>query len=69
MRVAPERAAVNVALARPIVFVNAAALDFRLEVGSPAVDDADPTTVPAVDFAGVTRPRGAGPDIGAFESH
>lgn len=35
--------------------------------GSPAINAADPTTFPATDQRGVTRPQGAGPDIGAYE--
>lgn len=35
--------------------------------GSPAIDKADPTSFPPIDQRGVTRPQGAGPDIGAYE--
>jgi CSLREA domain-containing protein len=35
--------------------------------GSPAIDAADPATFPATDQRGVTRPQGAGPDVGAYE--
>ena len=35
--------------------------------GSPAIDSADPATCPAIDQRGVTRPQGAGCDIGAVE--
>jgi predicted outer membrane repeat protein len=35
--------------------------------GSPAIDKADPTTFPPTDQRGVSRPQGAGPDIGAYE--
>ena len=38
-----------------------------LLIGSPAIDAADPTTFPATDQRGVTRPQGVGPDIGAYE--
>lgn len=48
-------------------FVNAAAGDFHLMSGSPAIDAADPAATEAVDFDGTTRPQGAGHDIGAFE--
>ncbi|MBA3818759.1 MAG: hypothetical protein H0X17_07695 [Deltaproteobacteria bacterium] len=50
-------------------FVNAAAGDFRLQAGSPAIDAALPTTGlnPDHDFEGTARPQGASPDIGAFE--
>ncbi len=39
-----------------------------LLAGSPAIDAADPATSPATDQRGVTRPQGAGPDIGAYEA-
>ncbi len=42
-------------------------LTHALLAGSPAIDAADPTTFPATDQRGVTRPQGAGPDIGAYE--
>ncbi len=51
-------------------FVARLAGDFRLLAGSPAVDRGTSTAgrfAPA-DFAGVTRPQGARPDLGAFES-
>jgi hypothetical protein len=56
------------------LFTNAAGGDYTLQAGSPAVnagrdvsgaDDGAVTT----DFLGVSRPQGAGYDIGAFESH
>jgi hypothetical protein len=43
--------------------------DFHLQVGSPAVDKAKTPPCPATDKDGVTRPQGAGCDIGAYESH
>jgi hypothetical protein len=49
------------------LFENVAAGDFRLRAGSPAVDTGSATGAPAVDFAGVPRPQGAGFDIGAHE--
>ncbi len=49
------------------LFVDAAAGDFRLRAGSPAVDAGSPAAAPALDFDGVPRPQGAGFDIGAFE--
>ena len=49
------------------LFVNAAAGDFRLLAGSPAINAGSPTGAPSVDYAGTTRPQGAGFDIGAFE--
>ena len=39
-----------------------------LLAGSPAVDTANVETCPATDQRGVSRPQGAGCDIGAFES-
>ncbi len=42
-------------------------LTHALGVGSPAVDAADGGACPATDQRGVTRPQGAGCDIGAFE--
>ncbi len=49
------------------LFVNAAAGDYHLQAGSPAIGVADPAyaTMPAVD--GLARPVGAGPDLGAYE--
>ncbi len=35
--------------------------------GSPAIDAGDPSSCPAVDQRGITRPQGARCDIGAFE--
>ena len=49
------------------LFASAAAGDFHVRSGSPAIDAGSVTGAPATDFAGVARPRGAGYDIGAFE--
>jgi MYXO-CTERM domain-containing protein len=49
------------------LFVNAAGNDYHLQAGSPAIDKAVGTDVPAVDFEGKARPAGAAADIGAFE--
>ncbi len=38
-----------------------------LLLGSPAIDNADAALCPATDQRGVTRPQGAGCDVGAFE--
>lgn len=35
--------------------------------GSPAIDAADPSNFPPTDQRGISRPQGAGPDIGAYE--
>jgi fibronectin type 3 domain-containing protein len=49
------------------LFVNRAAGDFRLQTGSPAVDTANNGYSTAWAYAGVPRPQGAGPDLGAYE--
>jgi parallel beta-helix repeat protein len=51
------------------LFVSAAARDFHLNAGSPAIDAGSRTTgqFAAADFDGKARPQGVGPDIGAFE--
>jgi hypothetical protein len=41
--------------------------NLRLRVGSPAIDAADSTVAPALDYDGDVRPRGAGDDIGFDE--
>src|SRR5207253_167728 len=38
-----------------------------LQTNSPALDAADPALAPSIDQRGVSRPQGAGFDIGAFE--
>jgi hypothetical protein len=43
--------------------------DFHLKPGSPAIDAADATPSPSIDFDGTARPQGPRADIGAFESH
>jgi hypothetical protein len=48
-------------------FVNAAAGDYHLSAGSPAIDAGSPLYATATDYDGHTRPSGGGPDIGAFE--
>ncbi|WP_293915040.1 PA14 domain-containing protein [Deinococcus sp.] len=42
--------------------------DFRLKSGSPAIDRALSADAPAYDVGGLSRPVGAGPDIGAWEA-
>ena len=48
-------------------FVNAAAGDFHLQSGSPAIDKGAVVTGFTQDYAGVARPQGVAWDIGAFE--
>ncbi|MBI2929847.1 MAG: right-handed parallel beta-helix repeat-containing protein [Verrucomicrobia bacterium] len=48
------------------MFVDLAAHDFRLQAGSPAIDSGATTGI-ASDYAGVPRPQGPAPDIGAHE--
>jgi parallel beta-helix repeat protein len=42
--------------------------NFRLKPGSPAIDKALSTEAPPTDVGGLSRPVGAGPDIGAWEA-
>ena len=49
------------------LFADAAARDYHLRIGSPAIDNADASSAPAYDFDGAVRPQGSGPDIGAYE--
>jgi hypothetical protein len=49
-------------------YVNAAAGDFHLRPGSPAIDKGDPRNYPPTDKDGNSRPVGAAPDAGAYES-
>jgi len=48
-------------------FVNPAANDFHLVSGSPAINNGSSLYAPADDRDGVSRPQGAGHDIGAYE--
>jgi hypothetical protein len=50
------------------LFVNYASRDLHLQSGSPAVDQASIAWSETSDADGRSRPMGAGPDIGAFES-
>ncbi|MFD2615435.1 right-handed parallel beta-helix repeat-containing protein [Paenibacillus gansuensis] len=50
------------------LFVNAAGGDFHVQIGSKAIDSGTTNLAPANDFAYSPRPRGAGPDRGAYES-
>jgi hypothetical protein len=49
------------------LFADYPSRDLHLQPSSPAVDAGLPSWSAAVDFAGVSRPRGIRPDIGAFE--
>jgi parallel beta-helix repeat protein len=49
------------------LFVNAAAGDFSVQAGSPAIDSGSATGAPANDCEGIARPQGAGFDIGSHE--
>jgi parallel beta-helix repeat protein len=49
------------------LFVNHAVRDLHVQAGSPAIDAGDAALASSPDFDGTARPRGAGPDIGAFE--
>jgi hypothetical protein len=51
------------------MFTNAAAGDYSVMQGSPAVDGGEVAVAPHVDFNGSARPIGAGPDVGAIESN
>ena len=54
-------------LADPL-FVNYGARDLHLQAGSPAIDRAAPDWSTSTDVAGAARPKGPGPDIGAYEA-
>jgi hypothetical protein len=41
--------------------------NYRLSSSSPAIDRGTSVKAPAIDFAGVARPRGAAVDVGAYE--
>jgi hypothetical protein len=49
-------------------FVGVSVYDFHLKSTSPAIDSGIMLNEVADDFAGVSRPRGGGYDIGAYES-
>lgn len=49
------------------LFVNRSAADYRLRVGSVAIDAGTATVAPLTDLAGRSRPVGTGVDVGAYE--
>jgi hypothetical protein len=49
------------------LFADRAAHDYRLQAGSPALDQGASAEAPSTDYAGAPRPAGAGVDIGAYE--
>lgn len=48
-------------------YVDAAAGDFRLLDGSPAIDEGSSVLAPTFDFSDAPRPQGLGYDMGAYE--
>ncbi len=66
-------ASINAGFISPIVFSNrpsnvpAAPGDWHIKTTSPLKDIGGSAFAPLVDFDGVTRPVGVGPDVGAFE--
>lgn len=48
-------------------FVDEDNYNFSLQEGSPAIDAGSSLNAPSIDFDGISRPRGDGFDIGAFE--
>jgi hypothetical protein len=51
----------------PLGFRNPGQFDLRLKTGAGAIDRGDPKSFPATDIDRNRRPRGRGPDAGAFE--
>jgi len=49
------------------LFVNQTSGDYHLQSSSPCIDAGTSLNAPASDFEGITRPQGAGFDIGAYE--
>jgi len=49
------------------LFINAGAGDLRLQSNSPSRHTGAATDAPAEDIRGVSRPQGAGYDMGAYE--
>jgi hypothetical protein len=52
----------------PVYYKDRANLDLHLLPGSTAFDRGDPSSFPATDIDGQSRPMGAGPDAGADEA-
>jgi hypothetical protein len=52
-----------------VLYLRGGGGDYHLKSGSPAIDVGSATYAPAFDFDLVARPRGAGFDLGAYESH
>ena len=63
----PEKFGTNAVFASPL-FQDVSNDNFHLTSLSPCVNTGNSTLVPLVDFDGVTRPQGAGYDIGAYEN-
>ncbi len=59
----------NTSSATNPLFVNAAGHDFHLQAASPDIDQGMTLSAVTTDFDGVSRPQGAGYDIGACEYH
>jgi hypothetical protein len=55
-------------LAESALWVDAAARDYRLRAGSPAIDAGATLPAVAVDLTGAARPQGAASDIGSYEA-
>ena len=49
-------------------FADASRFDFRLLAGSAAIDRGVSLGMVSTDYSGITRPQGAAPDLGAFET-
>jgi parallel beta helix pectate lyase-like protein/fibronectin type III domain protein len=49
------------------LYLNRLAGDYHLQSASPAIDAADPTLAVSTAYDGTNRPKGKGPDIGAYE--
>ena len=54
-------------LVAPVAFVDRANFDLRLAAGSAAINRGNPSSYPAKDIDGQSRPKGGAPDAGAHE--